>query len=51
MRGAVAGANVATAKLIISRGKNVGIVNYGTTTLGTPVFKTTKKLGKVVAPQ
>ncbi|MBX7158442.1 MAG: hypothetical protein K1X66_08675, partial [Verrucomicrobiae bacterium] len=51
VRGAVAGTNTATAKLIISKGKNVGVVNYGATTLGTPAFKTTKKLGKVVAPQ
>jgi dipeptidyl aminopeptidase/acylaminoacyl peptidase len=51
VRGAVAGTNTGTAKLIISKGKNVGIVNYGVTTLGTPAFKTIKKLGKVVAPQ
>ncbi|MBX7158543.1 MAG: hypothetical protein K1X66_09185 [Verrucomicrobiae bacterium] len=51
VRGVVAGTNVATAKLIISKGKKIGIINYGTTTLGVPVFKTTRKLGKIVGPK
>ncbi|MEZ5404668.1 MAG: hypothetical protein R3F23_00435 [Verrucomicrobiia bacterium] len=49
--GVVAGTNAATTKLIISKGKKVGIVSYGAMTMGAPVFKTTKKLGKIVAPK
>lgn len=49
--GAVAGTNLSTAKLIITKGKKVGIINYGANSLGAPVFETTKKLGKIVVPQ
>lgn len=49
--GATAGTNTATARLILTKGKKVGIVNYGANSLGTPIFQTTKKLGKIVGPQ
>lgn len=48
IRGSIAGTNTQTAKLIITKGKKVGIVSYGASTLGTSAFKT--KL-KIVGPK
>lgn len=49
--GVITGTNIQTAELIITKGKKVGIVNYGTPTLGSPVFKTNHKLGKISGPK
>jgi hypothetical protein len=48
IRGAIRGSNSIKSHLILTQKKNVGLVTYGTKNLGEPVFKTTKKIGKIV---
>lgn len=49
--GVLAGTNIATAQLIIKRGKKINVINYGTTSFDTSLFKLPKKAGKLVGPQ
>lgn len=47
--GVTAGSNINQTKLIISKGKKVNVVNYGTTTFTSSIFK--NKIGKIVGPK